>query len=623
MPASPAESLEISRLARAYSSGAQTPLSVVEAILQRIDERGDDKVWIHRPACEAILERAHFLTSLDADKRKTLPLYGIPFAVKDNIDVAGQPTTAACPAYAYEASEDAYVVRLLTDAGAILIGKTNLDQFATGLVGTRTPFGPCPNAFDPAYISGGSSAGSAVAVAAGLVSFALGTDTAGSGRVPAALNNIVGLKPTRGLLSTRGVVPACRTLDCVSIFALTALDAQAVLSVASQHDPDEPYSRQSPTSDSMVVPRADLDGISLAVPRDEDLEFFRDEQAATLYQQAVASVERMGAKVEPIDFGPFTEAALLLYEGPWVAERYLVVRDLLERDPEALHPATRAIVETSAKHSAADAFAAQYRIADLRRQAEQILAGKDALLIPTTPTIYTIAELEKDPIRLNSNLGIYTNFLNLFDMAGVAVPAGLRIGGLPFGVTLAGPAFSDSSLLELGDAMHRAAAVPLGATGIAMTDSIAPAQKAIARAADPSRMRIAVCGAHMRGLALSGQLLALDGRFEEEARTSGDYRLYAFEAMDPPRPGLVRMPSSTGAGIALEIWSLPLSHIGALLQQIAPPLGLGTIGLSTGERVQGFLCEAYATTNARDITEFESWRNYLAAGAAADLAAVP
>ncbi len=608
-------SLDFASLEEGYRSGRFTPVTVAEAVIERIDAREDDHVWIHRVPAEDILERARYLEALDVDERGSLPLFGLPFAIKDNIDAAGHPTTAACPAYAYKAEEDAFVVARLLKAGAILIGKTNLDQFATGLVGTRSPYGACPNALDPEYISGGSSSGSAVAVASGIVSFALGTDTAGSGRVPAAFNNIVGLKPTRGLLSTSGVIPACRTLDCVSVLALTAHDARAVLGVAQAFDIDDPFSRSLQTPGPAMAMRTRLDGVRIAVPQDKDLTFFGDTVSAAAFSNAVRAVENIGADVVPIDFSPFAEAARLLYEGPWVAERTLVARDLLQRDPDSLHPATRAVVETGSQHSAIDTFQAIYRIAALRRQAEEALRGYDALLLPTTPTIYKIAEVERDPIQLNSNLGTYTNFLNLFDMCGVAVPTAMRTDGLPFGVTLVGPAFSDIALLEMAAALHQSADVTLGATDKRLSEVSKPALRSVATNNSSNRMQVAVCGAHMRGLSLSHQLEALGGLFEREARTGANYALYAFENMDPPRPGLVRGSTTRSNGIALELWSLPVETVGALLQLIAPPLGLGTIELSDGGKVQGFLCEAYAVDQATDITEFGGWRGFLATDA--------
>ena len=449
------DSLEMTGLRRRYLDGALAVRDVVTALLDRIEARGDDGVWIERVDAAELLVRARALEAADA---RRLPLYGIPFAVKDNIDLAGLPTTAACPEFSYRPERSAPVVERLLSAGAIALGKTNLDQFATGLVGTRSPYGPCRNAFDPHYVSGGSSAGSAVAVAAGLASFALGTDTAGSGRVPAAFNNIVGLKPSRGLLSNRGVVPACRSLDCVSIFALSAADAAQVLDVAKGYDEHDPFSRREQASATTERPR-------FGIPRADQLEFFGNSGARALFEATVPRLAALADGPVEIDMAPFLEAARLLYEGPWVAERYAALRPFIESRPEALHPVTREIIEGGAAPSAADAFAAYYRLKEIKRLTEPVWEQVDMLLTPTAGTIYSIAEVEADPIRLNANLGYYTNFMNMLDLAGIAVPAGLLPGGLPFGVTLAARAFREHMLWRAGAAMHRAAGVKLGATG--------------------------------------------------------------------------------------------------------------------------------------------------------------
>ncbi len=444
-------------MARACAPASLRPREVVDGVLARIAARGDDKVWIHLAPVAALAAR---VDELERRGPGGLPLYGIPFAVKDNIDVAGQPTTAACPEFAYTPAESSPVVQALVDAGAIAIGKTNLDQFATGLVGTRSPYGACTNTFDKHYVSGGSSSGSGVAVAAGLASFALGTDTAGSGRVPAAFNNIVGLKPTKGLLSTRGMVPACRSLDCVSIFALTTDDARAVLDVVRGFDALDPWSRRAGAA---PLPDA-LAGCRIGVPRASQLEFFGNRDAERLFGAAVAALERLGARRVEIDFAPFAEAARLLYGGPWVAERYLAIREFFERRPEAVFPVTREIVAGAAKYRAADAFAAEYRLQEIRRAVEPVWKEIDLLVTPTAGTIYTIDEVNADPIRLNTNLGYYTNFMNLLDLAAIAVPAGFQQNGLPFGITLAAPAFSDDGLCRLGGAVHRQLVQRMGAT---------------------------------------------------------------------------------------------------------------------------------------------------------------
>ncbi|MGA7984706.1 MAG: allophanate hydrolase [Burkholderiales bacterium] len=592
------ESLDIARLRARYLSGALDPQRVVALVLERLERRGDDKVWIDRVPCAALEARAGELARRRPDD---LPLYGIPFAIKDNIDLAGRPTTAACPEFAYTPAASATVVQRLLDAGAIAIGKTNLDQFATGLVGTRSPYGACANAFDERYISGGSSSGSAVAVAAGLVSFSLGTDTAGSGRVPAAFNNLVGLKPTLGLLSTRGVVPACRTLDCVSIFGLTVGDARAVLEVAQGFDPADPFSRARP---------ADADAgfgerFRFGVPRAADLEFCGDAASARLYGEALERLEALGGERVELDFRPFYETARLLYEGPWVAERWLVVRDLLARKPEAVHPVTRRVIERANSFSAADAFAALYRLQELRRRAAQAWQRVELIVTPSAPTIYTLAQVEADPIALNSRLGTYTNFVNLLDLAGLAVPAGFRPDGLPFGVTLLAQAFRDDALAALGDRLQRAQGLPLGATQVELPPTQEP--PATARGAT---VQLVVCGAHMSGLPLNRELTERGARLVRRARTAPCYRFYALEAFSPPRPGLVR--SEPGAAIEVEVWELPATAFGGFVDGIPAPLGIGTVELDGGAQLRGFVCEHYATQQAREITRLGGWRAYLA-----------
>jgi allophanate hydrolase len=512
----------------------------------------------------------------------------VSFAIKDNIDLAGLPTTAACPDYAFSPEASAPVVQRLMAAGAIPLGKTNLDQFATGLVGVRSPHGVPGNPFGAEYIPGGSSCGSAVAVAAGLCDFALGTDTAGSGRVPAAFNHLVGLKPTKGLLSTRGVVPACRSLDCVSIFTRTVADAAEVLAVAAAYDPQDPFSRTAhpPLKDESWPPR-------LGVPRADQLEFFGNGDAARLFAAAVARWRSFGAMIVEIDYAPFQAAARLLYEGPWVAERYAAIKEFMEKSPDSMHSVTRRIIEGAKALGAAAAFEAVYRLAELRRQADGAWGHVDVLLTPTAGTIYKIAEVEADPIRLNSNLGYYTNHLNLLDQCGLAVPAGFLPNGLPWGVTLSAPAFCDDRLLRLG-------AKFLGE----------PMPKRTLPAAGPTA-RLAVCGAHLSGLPLNGQLTGLGATLVKAVQTAPLYRLFALPGTTPPKPGLVRV-AEQGAAIAVEVWELPTAAYGHFVAAIPAPLGIGTITLEDGSTVQGFLCEAVATAGARDVTSFGGWRAYLA-----------
>ncbi len=590
-------SLDIASLRRSYRDARLTPTQLVEHLHARIAGDDPQRVWITRLTREQLLGYAR---ALDARDPASLPLYGIPFAIKDNIDLAGVPTTAGCPEYAYTPERSATVVQRLVDAGAIPVGKTNLDQFATGLVGTRSPYGACRNSFDPDYIAGGSSSGSAVATALGLASFALGTDTAGSGRVPAAFNNLVGLKPTRGLLSTTGVVPACRTLDCVSVFALTAGDAQAVLDAAAGFDPRDPYSRRARLGRTLPAAR-----FRFGVPPGAQLEFFGNREYAALFEAAVARLRSLGGEPVEIDLAPFLEAARLLYEGPWLAERYVAIRDFIERRPEALHPVTRAVIERGHAPSAVDTFSAIYRLADLRRAIEPILESADVIVTPTAGTIYRLAEVETDPLRLNANLGYYTNFMNLLDLAAAAVPAGFTPSGLPFGITLFADAFRERALLALAARLGQALRLPLGATGHAR-----PSNDAVV-ALPPGYTTVAVCGAHMSGLALNLQLTERGGFLLETTRTAPQYRFYALPGGPPYRPGLVRVDRD-GVSIEVEVWALPLENYGAFVAAIPAPLGIGSVALVDGRRVQGFVCEAYAITGAADISAFGGWRRYLA-----------
>ncbi len=590
-----ATNLSIGHLRAAYREGSLRPADVVASIVERIPAYADDHIWIRPLRAEEL--RPH-LARLEAADPATLPLYGVPFAIKDNIDLAGIPTTAACPAYAYTPTQSAVVVQRLLDAGAIPVGKTNLDQFATGLVGTRSPYGATRNAFDPAYVSGGSSSGSAVAVARGLASFALGTDTAGSGRVPAAFNNLVGVKPTRGLLSTRGVVPACRTLDCVTVFALDVADAQAAIGVATGFDRDDPYAR--PAEPGPVARQRFRFGVPAR------LEFHGDAEAARLYAEAVERLAQLGGEAVPIDFTPFREAAQLLYEGPWVAERYAAIQAFIEAHPQALHPVTRDIIEPAIGASAVSAFRAQYRLAELKRRADLALEGLDFVLTPTTPTIYRIDAVESDPIRLNSRLGLYTNFMNLLDYAAIAVPAGFGANGLPYGVTLFGPAFTDDALAVHGDRLHGALGLPLGATGRTGVDRYDGAP-----GAGEPLVRVVVCGAHLSGLPLNHQLTERGGRLVSRTATAPRYRFYALPGGPPHRPGLIRQAEG-GASVEVEVWELPAAHFGSFVAGIPAPLGIGTVELADGCTEKGFICEGYAAEGARDITSLGSWRRFLA-----------
>jgi allophanate hydrolase len=456
-------SLEIATLRNAFLNGEISVATLVDQVLARIAEWDDPAVWILRSSEDALRARARELdteAAADPGTIARLPLFGIPFAVKDNIDVAGLPTTAGCPAFAYTPTETAPVVCRLLAAGAVLLGKTNLDQFATGLVGTRSPYGMPRNPFDARFIPGGSSSGSAVAVAAGLVSFALGTDTAGSGRIPAALNNIVGLKPSRGVLSMRGIVPACRSLDCVSIFALTAHDAATVFEVAADFDADDPMARPR----QPAVPASFGPWFRFGVPRSSDLEFFGDQRANALFNAAIGMLEAAGGTRVEAPFAPFRDAGCLLYDGPWVAERLYATQALLNENPDALLPVTRSILEGANRYSALDAYRAQYHLAECRRATDGVFAEIDVLLLPTAGTIYETTAVAAEPLRLNSNLGLYTSFVNLLDLAAIALPAGFGDNALPFGISLIAPAFRDLALLDLGTRFQQVSGLPHGAT---------------------------------------------------------------------------------------------------------------------------------------------------------------
>jgi allophanate hydrolase len=589
----------VAAIVAAHRAGETTPARTVARSFARIRAHDDPAVFISLRAEDEVVAEAEGLAKHDP----SLPLYGVPVAVKDNIDVAGLPTTAACPAYAYTPAHDATAVAKLRAAGAIVLGKTNLDQFATGLVGVRSPYGVPRNTLRSDLIPGGSSSGSAVAVAAGLVPFALGTDTAGSGRVPAMFNNIVGLKPSVGLVSTAGLVPACRTLDCVSVFALTVDDAFDALEVIAGPDSANPYSRTKLLGARSALPT----NFALGVPQKGQLVFFGDQSAAAAYDRALQRLSDLGARFVEIDLEPFYETARLLYEGPWVAERYLVVRDLIASAPEALHPVTREIVLSGARQTAADAFSAFYRLESLRRAAERLLAGVDALVLPTAPTTYTVAQVLANPIELNSRLGTYTNFVNLLDLCGLALPASLDERKTPFGITLLAPSGHDARLASLGRVFHTTTGLSLGALGLAQA-KLAPLDSGLHK----GEVAIAVVGAHLSGMALNGELKALDGRLLQATTTAHDYRLYALRGTAPPKPGLLRVEAGLGAAIEVEVWALTTAAFGAFVANVPPPMSIGTVRLIDGSTVKGFLVEPQATVGARDISQFGGWRAFLA-----------
>lgn len=589
-------SLNLFALREAYLTRTVSVTDVVQGLLNRIAAFRAHNIWISLQAPELLLAQAR---ALELQDPAGLPLYGVPFAVKDNIDVAGLPTTAACPGFSYVPSVHAKAVQILVDAGAVVIGKTNMDQFATGLTGTRSPepYGICKNAFNPDYIAGGSSSGSAVAVALSQVSFALGTDTAGSGRVPAAFNNITGLKPTRGLISCAGVVPACQSLDCVSIFSQTAAEAEYLLNILQVKDDQDCYARSDRTLPAAVFPREQT--LRFGVPKATQREFFGDAESAALFEQVLARLANMGDVIE-IDFQPFREAAALLYEGPWVAERYAGLSGFIEHRPEQLHPVIKQIFSGAHGKTAVETFKAMHRMQALKQQVLQLMQGFTCMVVPTAPKTYRIDEVLADPVRLNSNLGYYTNFMNLLDLSAVAVPAGFYANSLPFGITLFAEALADKRLLALASALENAQ--HQGGSGW-------PGLAAATGGQNRYR-RLAVCGAHMQGLPLNRQLQDLGAQFVAAGKTSAHYRLFLLSTTLPERPGLMR-DEYHGQTIELELWDLPAVNWSDFIANIKTPLCIGSVELDNGRWEYGFLCEQYSLTSALEITGFGGWRNFL------------
>jgi allophanate hydrolase len=589
----------VAAIVAAHRAGTMSPVQTVARSFQRIRDHNDPAVFISLRDEQQALAEAEALRAKDP---ALLPLYGVPVAVKDNIEASGMPTTAACPAFAYSPAQDSTAVARLRAAGAIIIGKTNLDQFATGLVGVRSPYGIPNNPMRGDLIPGGSSSGSAVAVSAGLVPLALGTDTAGSGRVPAMLNNIVGLKPSLGLISTAGLVPACRTLDCISVFSLTVDDAMTALAVMAGPDGADPFSRDRPLAAMTAFPPA----LRLGVPRQGQLIFFGDKAAEQAYDDAVARWTALGASLVEFDLEPLYETARLLYEGPWVAERYLVIRDLLASSPEAIHPVTREITIAGARLSAADTFAALYRLQALRKISERAFADIDALVLPTAPTAYSTAQVLANPVELNSRLGTYTNFVNLLDLCGLALPAAIRPDDIPFGITLLAPAGHDAQLASIGRVFHAATGLTMGARNLAQ-----PPLADLRPDARGDEIAIAVVGAHLSGMVLNGELKALGGRLLEATSTAPDYQLYAL-ATTPPKPGMLRVAAGTGSSIAVEVWALSAAAFGKFVAAIPPPLSIGTVRLADGRGVKGFIVEPADIDGARDISSLGGWRAFMA-----------
>ena len=591
--------LDLTSLKQAYAGGL-SPLDLAEEVLARIDACDDPAVFITKTPAEALRAAARELMAR-APSANSLPLWGVPFAVKDNIDVAGLPTTAACPAFAYHPEKDATVVAQLKAAGAFVIGKTNLDQFATGLNGTRSPYGAPRSVFDKAYVSGGSSSGSAVAVASGLVSFALGTDTAGSGRVPAAFNNLVGIKPTPGLVPNVGVVPACRSVDVVTVFAGTVGDGVAVRKVMEGYDAADPFSK-------MAKPiKLPIAGLRVGVLAHSEREFYGNAAYEALYDASIERAKTLGAQIVEFDYAPFRQAAELLYNGPWVAERLAAVKDFFATNSKDFDPTVRSIIAGATTYSAVDAFEGLYRLEALRQSTLKEWEKVDVLMLPTSPTTYTVEAILADPMAKNGHFGRYTNFANLFGYAAIAIPAGFDTNDhLPSGITLFGPSFSDDALAPFADALHRAVVCGMGKD----KNAVRPDDSRVALA-DDGLVPIVVVGAHLSGMPLNHELTGPGGILVKTCRTAGDYRLFVLPNTTPPKPGLVREPGFVGEGLEVEVWKITPDAFGRFVQNIPAPLGIGKVTLDDGSQVSGFLCEAHAVSGAQEITRLGGWRGYI------------
>ncbi|MGJ8679359.1 allophanate hydrolase [Paraglaciecola sp.] len=592
--------LTISAIHQSYQNGDYTPDTLIAELLTKAKQYPES--WIHLLSTEEV---APYVSALSNKSKEDCPLWGIPFAIKDNIDLAGIATTAACPEFSYVPESSAFVVKQLIEAGAIPLGKTNLDQFATGLVGTRSPYGAAPNSFNPDFISGGSSSGSSIVTASGVVSFALGTDTAGSGRVPACFNNLIGLKPSKGLLSTSGVVPACRSLDCVSIFSLTSEDAQSVFEVAAKFDETDGFARQNPLTNKG---RVDFPAqFTFAVPQPEQLAFFESQPYEQAYFDAIKQLEAIGGTKVELDFSPLLDAAKLLYEGPWVAERYVATQEIISSKPEAMMDVTRTIISAGDKPKATDAFAALYKLQDLKQQADKLMASVDVFMSPTAGRHFTLAEIAEEPILRNSQLGYYTNFMNLLDFAAIAVPTAFTHENMPFGVTLFSPAMTDQKLLTIASRLRNHNKLPLGATQIDFQTQDSLLQ--------PSEgyIDVVVAGAHLSGMPLNWQLTDRGSILKAKTKTASAYRMYAVEGKIE-RPALLRINTGDKANVSefeVEVWSMPISEFGSFVQGIAAPLGIGQVELQSGQVVTGFIAEGYAADIGKDISEFNGWRAYI------------
>lgn len=590
--------LRVASLKQLYGAGELTPRDLVTSLLKESQSYAEHNIFIHL-LTEAELEP--YLTKLEASAPDSLPLWGVPFVIKDNIDLAGVPTTAACPEYAYVPEQSATVVQKLIDAGAIPLGKTNMDQFATGLVGTRSPYGVCHNAFDFDKISGGSSSGSAVAVALNLCSFSLGTDTAGSGRVPAAFNNLVGLKPSKGLLSTKGVVPAVRSQDVVSIFALNSQDAYEVFEVAAQPDKEDEFSR-----DEMdLMPPAWGARPVLGVPDEKSLFFDGDALAEKHFFSNIEQLKKQGYEVKEIDFQPWLDTAKLLYEGAWVAERYVAIAEFMESHEAVMDPSVGSIIAGAKSLSAADAYRGSYALQKAQKLTASLWQEVDCMVTPTTPTHYSIEQVQQEPIKLNSKLGTYTNFMNLLDYAAIAMPTGFKDDELPAGLTLFAPAGTDRLLMQLADKLHCQFVQTSGAKQTPVTESNS------AHYSNPHSIPLAVVGAHLTGFPLNSQLLERGAKLLQTTKTAPKYNFYELKERPILKPGLVRNESA-GFSIEVEVWAMPKQHLGSFLALIPSPLGLGKVELIDGSQVVGFICEPYGIDGAKSISQTGGWRNWMA-----------
>jgi len=588
--------LTIENLKNAYKNGL-SPEEVINEIFNRIKIINDPNIFINLSNLDSLHAEVKNLGSFNPN----MPLWGIPFAVKDNIDVNKIVTTAGCHEFSYIPKDDAFTVNLLKKSGALMIGKTNLDQFATGLVGVRSPYGAPLNAVDQLIVPGGSSSGSAVSVGHGIVSFSLGTDTAGSGRVPAALNNIVGLKPSLGSLSSSGVVPACRTIDTVSVFAMTVEDAYNVFTILNEYDEKDSYSRSFKKL-PLSLPQHP---IKIGIPDKSSIRFFNDNFQSESFDRNINKLKLNDFEITPINFEPFYEIAQLLYEGSWVAERYTVIEDLLKKNSKAIHNVTRQIIKKAENFSAADTFEDYYKLSELKRKVKPILSSVDMLCVPSIPTFYSVNDLINDPFTPNSNLGTYTNFVNLLDMCGITVPTDPRIDGRPGSITFLAMSGEDNLVASTAILFEKNCKRYLGGTKFELENPNDLKEYL------NSSIDIAVCGAHMEGLTLNWQLRDLGAHFVKKSKTSSHYKLFALTNLNPIRPGLLRSFSQDGNTINLEIWRIPKKNFGKFIEYVQAPLSIGSVELEDGKWIKGFLCENSGTINAKNISNIGDWREYI------------